>query len=76
MRPAKPAVFLDRDGVLNEAIIRNGRPYPPRNLSEVVITPDARAALEELKCEGFLLIVVTNQPNVARGKANRADVDK
>jgi D-glycero-D-manno-heptose 1,7-bisphosphate phosphatase len=74
--PAKPAVFLDRDGVLNEAILRNGKPYPPRDLSELVITHGARTALEELKREGFLLIVVTNQPDVARGKANRAEVDK
>lgn len=70
------AVFLDRDGVLNEAIVRNGRPYPPRDLSEFVITPGARTALKELKREGFLLIVVTNQPDVARGKTNRADVDE
>jgi D-glycero-D-manno-heptose 1,7-bisphosphate phosphatase len=71
---AKPAVFLDRDGVLNEAIIRNGGPYPPGDLNELVITHGACAALEALKRDGFLLIVVTNQPDVARGKANRADV--
>ena len=76
MRSAQPAVFLDRDGVLNEATVRNGKPYPPRDLSELVITHGAGAALEGLKREGFLLIVVTNQPDVARGKANRADVDK
>ena len=76
MPPARPAVFLDRDGVLNEAVVRHGKPYPPRDLTELVITQGARAALEELKREGFLLIVVTNQPDVARGKANRADVDK
>jgi D-glycero-D-manno-heptose 1,7-bisphosphate phosphatase len=72
---AKFAVFLDRDGVLNEAILRDGKPYPPRNLSELVITQGAHAALEELRHEGFLLIVVTNQPDVTRGKASRADVD-
>ena len=76
VRSAKSAVFLDRDGVLNEAIMRNGKPYAPRDLSEFVITYGARAALEKLKREGFLLIVVTNQPDVARGKANRADVEK
>jgi D-glycero-D-manno-heptose 1,7-bisphosphate phosphatase len=76
VRSAHAAVFLDRDGVLNEAIIRNGKPYPPRDLSKFVIVPGARAALDELKREGFLLIVVTNQPDIARGKANRADVDK
>jgi D-glycero-D-manno-heptose 1,7-bisphosphate phosphatase len=76
VQAAKPAVFLDRDGVLNEVILRNGRPYSPADLSELVITPSARAALEELKREGFLLIVVTNQPDVARGKASPAEVDK
>ena len=74
MRNAQPAVFLDRDGVLNEAIIREGKPHPPRDLTELVITQGARAALEELEREGYVLIVVTNQPDVARGKANRVDV--
>jgi D-glycero-D-manno-heptose 1,7-bisphosphate phosphatase len=76
MEPAKVAVFLDRDGVLNEPIIQNGKPYPPRDLNELVIARGAGAALEELRRQGFLLIVVTNQPDVARGKVNRADVDK
>jgi D-glycero-D-manno-heptose 1,7-bisphosphate phosphatase len=75
IQPAKPAVFFDRDGVLNEAIIRNGKPYPPADLNELVIANGARAALEELKREGFLLVVVTNQPDVARGKAKRADIE-
>jgi len=73
--PAEPAVFLDRDGVLNKAIIRDGKPYPPRDLGEFAITPDARAALFALKSEGFLLVVVTNQPDVVRGRVNRAEVD-
>jgi D-glycero-D-manno-heptose 1,7-bisphosphate phosphatase len=72
----QPAVFLDRDGVLNEAIVRDGKPYPPRDPGELVITFGARAALEELKREGFLLIVVTNQPDIARRKAKRHDVDR
>jgi D-glycero-D-manno-heptose 1,7-bisphosphate phosphatase len=75
VRTAKPAVFLDRDGVLNEAIVREGKPCPPRDLSELVITHGARAALEELKREAFSLVVVTNQPDVRRSKAKRADVD-
>jgi D-glycero-D-manno-heptose 1,7-bisphosphate phosphatase len=76
VQSAKPAVFLDRDGVLNEVIVRNGKPYPPRDLSELVIASGARAALEELKRGGFLLIVVTNQPDIARRKTNRVDVDQ
>jgi D-glycero-D-manno-heptose 1,7-bisphosphate phosphatase len=70
------AVFLDRDGVLNEAIVRDGKPHPPRDLRELVLSRGAPAALKALKREGFLLIMVTNQPDVARGTACRADIDQ
>jgi D-glycero-D-manno-heptose 1,7-bisphosphate phosphatase len=76
VQAAKPAVFLDRDGVLNEVVVCKGRRGPPRDVAKLVITQGAGAALEKLKSEGFLLIVVTNQPDIARGKANRADVNK
>jgi len=62
------AVFLDRDGVLNRAIVRNGLPYPPRRLDEVEILPGVPAALARLKSAGFALVVVTNQPDVSRGE--------
>ena len=69
------AIFLDRDGVLNRAIIRAGKPYPPANLGELEILPDVPAALAALKECGFLLLVVTNQPDVARGNQQRAVVE-
>jgi D-glycero-D-manno-heptose 1,7-bisphosphate phosphatase len=62
------AVFLDRDGVINQAIVRGGRPYPPANVDELVMQADAPVALQTLKQAGFLLLVVTNQPDIARGK--------
>jgi D-glycero-D-manno-heptose 1,7-bisphosphate phosphatase len=70
------AVFLDRDGVLNHAIIVNGLPFAPTSVDEVTIPDDARAALERLKDANFLLIVVTNQPDVARGKTPLAAVEE
>src|SRR5262249_5841538 len=70
------AVFLDRDGVLNEAIVRNGRPHPPTRPDELKIIPEAGAALRRLQQAGFLLIVVTNQPDVARGAQTRAAVEE
>lgn len=60
------AVFLDRDGILNEAIIQNGKPYPPRFLEEFSIIPGISERLEKLKKNGFFLIGVTNQPDVSR----------
>ena len=70
------AVFLDRDGVINRAILSEGRPYPPATLAELEILPGVPKALEELHAANYLLIVVTNQPDVARGKAKKADIDK
>lgn len=61
------AVFLDRDGVLNEAPVRKGRPHAPRTVAEFRLLPDAAAGCERLRRAGFLLIVVTNQPDIARG---------
>jgi len=60
-------VFLDRDGVLNKAVLRGGKPYPPQCLEELVVFPDARAALDALRRGGYLLVVTTNQPDIARG---------
>jgi histidinol-phosphate phosphatase family domain/HAD-superfamily hydrolase, subfamily IIIA len=73
--PARRAVFLDRDGVLNASVIRDGKPYPPASAAEVVILPGVAQALERLKAAGYLLIVVTNQPDVARGTATREAVE-
>ena len=70
------AVFLDRDGVVNRAVIHNGRPHPPRNVSELEILPQVPEALSRLRAAGFLLIVVTNQPDVARGTTTRESVEE
>ena len=69
------AVFLDRDGVLNETVIRDGKPYPPSSVAELVIAPEIEPALLLLRNAGFLLIVVSNQPDVSRGKAAKEDVE-
>lgn len=61
------AVFMDRDGVLNRALVREGKPYPPANVCEVEVLPGTAEAMQSLKEAGFVLIVVSNQPDVARG---------
>ncbi len=68
-------MFLDRDGVLNAAIVRDGKPYPPASLEELVIAPDAKAALSRLRTAGYRLVVITNQPDIARGVQRRDVVD-
>ena len=70
------AVFLDRDGVINQALVSDGLPGAPRTVDEFVVLPDALACLDELKRRGFTLIVVTNQPDVARGRQSTAAIEE
>lgn len=71
----KPAVFLDRDGVINRALEREGKPYPPTSLAEFELLPGVVEACQKLKAAGFHLIVATNQPDVGRGTLKQAIVD-
>jgi D-glycero-D-manno-heptose 1,7-bisphosphate phosphatase len=63
----RQAVFLDRDGVLNRVVTRQGRPASPRSLEELALEPGAAPAVAALRAAGFLVFVVTNQPDLARG---------
>ena len=69
------AVFLDRDGVINANLVRDGKPVAPTTLDEFRIFPDAAAAAQRLKDAGFLLIVVTNQPDVRTGLTPKATME-
>lgn len=71
----RAAVFLDRDGVLNEAIVRDGRPHPPSGVDEVIIPDGVREACRRLSDAGLLLIAVTNQPDIARRTTTSQAVD-
>ncbi|CAM8379137.1 HisB Histidinol phosphatase and related phosphatases [Candidatus Methylopumilus universalis] len=69
------AVFLDRDGVINKASVIDGKPYPPRNLDELELIPGVDQAILQLRDRGYFCIVVTNQPDVARGKTSKETVE-
>lgn len=69
------AVFLDSDGVLNNAIIKEGKPLAPVSISELVIPDEVLPALNRLKAAGYLLICVTNKPDIERGLTTQANVD-
>ena len=72
---ARRAVFLDRDGVLNRAVVRNGQPYPPVCIEDFELHEDAAAGCARLKAANFLLVVITNQPDVGRGTQTRETVE-
>ena len=70
------AVFLDRDGVINSALTRDGKPYPPTRLSQFEILPGVPEACARLKAAGFVLVVATNQPDVGRGTLKQEVVEE
>ena len=70
------AIFLDRDGVLNKAIVHDGKPYPPKDLSEVEILPHVVESVQQLHDAGYFIAVVTNQPDVARGLTEKRVVEE
>jgi D-glycero-D-manno-heptose 1,7-bisphosphate phosphatase len=69
------AVYLDRDGVINAAVVREGKPFPPASVRELIIPAETEPALSALSAAGFLLIGVTNQPDVRRGISTLSDVE-
>jgi D-glycero-D-manno-heptose 1,7-bisphosphate phosphatase len=70
------AVFLDRDGVINKPVIHEGRPHPPSDPKDFELFEDVLTGCAQLEEAGYLLVVVTNQPDVARGTQTRAAVDR
>jgi D-glycero-D-manno-heptose 1,7-bisphosphate phosphatase len=72
---SKRAVFLDRDGVLNRPVVRDGLPFPPASVAEFQLYPGVAEDCQQLKNAGFLLIVVTNQPDVGRGTQSRESIE-
>ena len=71
----KRAVFLDRDGVINASIVRDGKPYPPWAVDDFKLLPGVAEACSSLHHAGFALVVATNQPDVGRGDLPRETVE-
>lgn len=71
----RPGVFLDRDGTLNVQVIREGKPFPPQRADEFELFPGVPAACRDLATAGFVLVVVTNQPDVGRGDQTQEVVE-
>jgi D-glycero-D-manno-heptose 1,7-bisphosphate phosphatase len=72
---ARRAVFLDRDGVINRVIVRNGKPHPPSSPKDFELYDDVIDECARLKAASFLLVVITNQPDVGRGVQSREAVE-
>lgn len=70
------AVFFDRDGVLNELVNRDGGQFSPQEFAQFIIVDAAKIVINKLKKYGFLIIVVSNQPDISRKSLKKIDLDK
>ena len=73
--PSRRCLFLDRDGVINECVVREGKPYPPASADEVKYIPGIHALCRAARDAGWLVIIATNQPDVGRGTMARETVE-
>jgi D-glycero-D-manno-heptose 1,7-bisphosphate phosphatase len=69
------AAFLDRDGVINESFLKNGIPSSPSSITELRIISGVEESIKNLKQHGYLPVVITNQPDVSRGKLSPVSLD-
>jgi D-glycero-D-manno-heptose 1,7-bisphosphate phosphatase len=61
------AIFIDRDGVINQLVSRDGGKYSPRLVTDFQIFPSVPDAIKQIRGAGYLVVVVTNQPDISRG---------
>ena len=71
-----PVIFLDRDGVINRALVRDGKPFSPRVFEEFELVDGVDAALQAFGNLGCRRFIVTNQPDIARGLMSMGELDK
>jgi D-glycero-D-manno-heptose 1,7-bisphosphate phosphatase len=72
----RPGVLLDRDGVLSRVVLREGRGVSPRSFAEFEFLPGVRAAVASLRGVGLPVVVVTNQPDIARGLLQPEELER
>lgn len=70
------AIFFDRDGVLNHLVERDGSFYSPQIFDDFHIIDDATEVVDSVHKMGYLAIVISNQPDISRGKLKQSELDK
>ena len=67
------AIFLDRDGVINKSFVKNGLPFSPSSFNELKILTGVKESIFRLQKLNFICLVVTNQPDVSRGRIEKGN---
>jgi D-glycero-D-manno-heptose 1,7-bisphosphate phosphatase len=72
----KPAVFIERDGILNSVVTVGRQQICPETLDRFQVKQEVVPLIQELRAAGLLLIVTTNQPGISRGSLSRRELDR
>jgi D-glycero-D-manno-heptose 1,7-bisphosphate phosphatase len=72
----KPAVFIERDGILNQARVERHHQVTPLTCDQFHLNTEAVPLFNEMKAAGLRLIVTTNQPGLSRGYQSRRELDR
>ena len=72
----KKAIFFDRDGVVNKLIARDGGLYSPRVLKDFIFYDDIKPCIDYLIENKFLIFIISNQPDISRGKMTIRELDE
>lgn len=72
----KKAIFFDRDGVINKLVTRDGGLYSPRSLKDFIFYDDIKPCIDYLFENKFLIFIISNQPDISRGKMTIRELDK
>ena len=72
----KKAIFFDRDGVVNKLVARDGGLYSPRVLKDFIFYDDIKPCIDYLIEKNFLIFIVSNQPDISRGKMNIKELEE
>jgi D-glycero-D-manno-heptose 1,7-bisphosphate phosphatase len=70
------ALFLDRDGVLNALVQRDGRWLSPLRFEDFAVLPGVAGAVRALREAGLVALVVTNQPELTRGRLCPGELER
>ncbi len=71
------AVFLDRDGVINEVVFHDSdKPSSPWKFEEFKLVSEIKRPLDEISSMGYYLFIVSNQPDISRGYIEAGTIEK
>ena len=69
-------LFLDRDGIINVPLVKKNKPFAPTEISQFRLYKNLNKTLNYIKKLNYLIIIITNQPELSKGNLNKKTLDQ